>query len=163
MASPIIALTTASDDDFPFLVEVYASTRADVAALADWSAEEKLVFVSQQLDLQHRSYDLQFPGHTRALVVVDGVAAGRLYVHRTEDEIHVIDIALLPAFRGRGLGSRLLAGILAEGDRTGRPVTIYVEKPNPARNLYLRLGFVPSEHDQLYDFMRREPLTPGAG
>ena len=48
------------------------------------------------------------------------------------------DIALLPAWRGRGLGGRCLQALVDQG----RALGIQVELHNPARRLYERLGFV---------------------
>lgn len=48
------------------------------------------------------------------------------------------------AQRGRGLGRRLLRALLAEADARGiARVSLSVEEGNPARDLYLREGFVP--------------------
>jgi ribosomal protein S18 acetylase RimI-like enzyme len=54
----------------------------------------------------------------------------------------IVDVALLPAHRGRGIGTALLTPILDEAERTGRAVSIHVARENPARRLYDRLGFV---------------------
>ena len=76
---------------------------------------------------------------------VDGEPAGRLYVHRGESEIRIVDIALLPEHRGDGVGSALLRDLLAEADADGKRVTIHVERLNPALRLYERLGFAVAE------------------
>ena len=52
-----------------------------------------------------------------------------------------MDLALLRAFRGRGVGTTLLKQILAEGQRLGTSVTVHVEMFNPALRWYERLGF----------------------
>ena len=52
-----------------------------------------------------------------------------------------MDLALLPPFRGRGIGTGLLRGIFSEGDRACKRVSIHVEAFNPALRLYERLGF----------------------
>ena len=72
-----------------------------------------------------------------------GCPIGRLYIDRGEDDIRITDIALLPQFRGRGIG-RMLIGecILAEGRGTGKRVTIYVEHYNPSAP-FLRLTRLP--------------------
>ncbi len=59
------------------------------------------------------------------------------------DEIHVNNVAILPQFRGRGIGSALLRHVLAEGRRLGaRRATLEVRASNDgARRLYERLGF----------------------
>ena len=53
----------------------------------------------------------------------------------------MIDIALLPDHRGRGIGARLLRDVLHEATAAGLPVRLSVERSNPARSLYERLGF----------------------
>ena len=76
---------------------------------------------------------------------------------RWEKEIRLVDIALLPEHRGGGVGSAILHEILAEGKAAGKPVTIHVERFNPALRLYERLGFVPIEERGPYLLMQRAP------
>ena len=95
------------------------------------------------------------------MVLVDGMSAGRLYVDRTADEIRIVDITLLPEHRGRGVGQALLEPVLAEGERDGLPVTIHVERHNPALRLYARLGFeVVDDPGGIYLFLRRPARQP---
>src|SRR5260370_25781810 len=68
-------------------------------------------------------------------------AIGRRYGSRPREGMLVIGIALLPEFRGAGIGGALLRELLAEAAKTGRQVTIHVDKFNPALRLYHRLGF----------------------
>ncbi|HUP41984.1 MAG TPA: GNAT family N-acetyltransferase, partial [Thermoanaerobaculia bacterium] len=82
---------------------------------------------------------------------------GRLYVDRWKDQIRLVDIALLPEHRGAGLGRAILEELLAEGDRSGLPVTIHVELNNPALRLYRRLGFRHVDSNGIYYLMRWEP------
>jgi predicted GNAT family acetyltransferase len=69
-----------------------------------------------------------------------------------------MDIALLPDFRGAGLGTALLAGLFAEATAAGKTVTIHVEGFNPARRLYERLGFRQIGEHGVYHLME---WTPG--
>ena len=130
-------------EDRDFLVRVYASTRADDLALTGWSEEECEEFVRMQFELQDRSFAAAFPDAERSIVVDGDTPIGRLYVHRDEHEIRILDISLLPEHRGHGVGTALLREVLAEGERTTRPIRIHVSVFNPARALYDRLGFVP--------------------
>src|SRR5207249_2331165 len=127
--------------DGKFLYDVYASTRTEELSIVPWSEPEKATFLRMQFDAQHRYYQEQFATAAYDIILVDAQPAGRLYVDRLPDEIRIIDIALLPAFRNAGIGSKILRDLLAEGDYTGKPVAIHVEKMNPALRLYQRLGF----------------------
>lgn len=91
------------------------------------------------------------------MVLVDGEPAGRLYVARWAEEIRVMDIALLPPFRGQGIGERLLAPLLREGAEAGKTVSIHVEQTNRAMSLYRRLGFVEVGEHGVYRLMRWTP------
>ncbi|HEX5716519.1 MAG TPA: GNAT family N-acetyltransferase, partial [Thermoanaerobaculia bacterium] len=74
-------------------------------------------------------------------------------------EIRLIDISLTPELRGKGVGSALLRELMAEAEAAGKPLTIHVEKYNPAMRLYLRLGFKSIEDRGPYDLMEWKP-TP---
>ena len=93
------------------------------------------------------------------MILADGEPAGRLYVARWEDEVRIVDIALLPEFRGRGLGSELLRDLMAEADAVGKPLSIHVEMNNPARPWYERLGFRSEGEFGVYVLMRRAPVS----
>ena len=146
--------------DDAFLCRVYASTRADELALTDWDDAEKAAFVRMQFDAQRAHYAEHYTGTSHHVIEVGGEPAGRLYVARWTEEIRIVDIALLPQFRRRGVGGDLLRRLLAEGAAAGKRVSIHVEKFNPARRLYERLGFVPAADRGVYELMVREP--PGA-
>ena len=146
-----------TEDDLPFLFRVYAGTREEELAPLPWTAEQKEAFLRQQFEAQHAWWREHYARAAFDVVVVDGVAAGRLYVDRWPREIRIVDISLLPEHRGRGLGTRLLREIIAEGNAARKPVSIHVEIHNPARRLYERLGFVPVEENGVYLLMRRPP------
>lgn len=157
MSSDAVTRRPVNEDDLPFLLTVYGSTRAEEMAQLPWSDAQKSAFLSSQLEAQHAYYAEVFPSADREVLLVDGEPAGRFYVDRGEDEIHVIDIALLPPFRNRGIGAQLLGEVLAEGARAGVKVTIYVEKRNPAGRLYQRLGFDLIDQDDVYFLLAKEP------
>jgi GNAT superfamily N-acetyltransferase len=141
--------------DEELLRRVYASTRERELAVLPWDDAQKEAFLRWQFDAQTRWYGEQYASAARHVVVVDGEPAGRLYVHRCDDEILIVDIALLPEHRGHGIGTALLRDVLAEGDATGRRVTIHVERFNPALALYRRLGFSLVEDQGVYLLLER--------
>ena len=148
-------------DDLPFLAEVYASTRQEELAAVPWSGEQKAAFLKWQFDNQHLYYQQYYP--TCEFLVVEDMAEqradriGRLYVDRWPDQIRIVDIALLPAHRGRGHGTALVRSILDEGDASGLAVSIHVESNNPALSLYRRLGFEHVDTNGVYFLMRKKP------
>jgi GNAT superfamily N-acetyltransferase len=149
----------AGDEDFLF--SVYASTREQELAGVEWGASQTEAFLRQQFTAQHQWYTGQYDGASFHVVVVDGHRAGRLYVARWPEEIRIMDIALLPEYRGKGIGSALLADLTAEAAEAGKPLTIHVERFNPALRLYLRLGFTVAEDKGVYLLLARPPTSSG--
>lgn len=76
-------------------------------------------------------------------LILDGHDApvGWLQVTEQPDALMLSQIHLIPAARGRGIGTALLRDLLARGTRESRPVILWVLRNNPARRLYERLGF----------------------
>lgn len=142
-----------AETDRGFLEELYGSTRADEMAMLPWTDEVKQAFVRMQFQAQDTYYHEQFRDAEFSVMELGGRPIGRLYVDRRKDEIRVIDIALLPEHRGKGIGSRVMGSLLDEARKSGKPVRIHVEKNNPALRLYRRLGFAKIEDQGLYDLM----------
>jgi GNAT superfamily N-acetyltransferase len=159
--APTITFRPIGDDDQEFLGRLYASTRQEELAVLDWPQADKDAFLRQQFEAQHRYYQEVFSGASFDLILLDGEPSGRLYLDRRADEVRVIDIALLPRHRGKGVGHRLMQDILDEGQRVGKPVRIHVERNNPAMHLYRRLGFTEVEDQGVYFLMEWRPKMPG--
>lgn len=158
MPDPRVTFRPIAPDDMDFLLRVYRSTREEeLAMVVDWTDEQKDAFVRHQFEAQSVWYRDHYGGAQFDVVLVDGVPAGRLYVHRREREIRLVDITLLPEFRQGGVGTSLLRDLLAEGEVAGKPVTIHVEVFNPAMRLYERLGFSPIEERGPYRLMEWKP------
>lgn len=148
------------EQDLEILYRVYASTRTDELNQTDWDEEQKEQFLRMQFNAQHSHYQEHFGSAQFLLILEGGEPIGRLYVDRRPDEIRVIDIALLPEHRRRGLGGALMRDLLDEGRGSGRAVRIHVEKFNPALRLYRRLGFRAIEDQGVYLFMEWVPGAP---
>ena len=152
-----VSLRPVAEGDGEFLFRVYAGTRQEELALVDWEEAQKEAFLMMQFTAQQRFYSENYPVALFRIITLDGVSCGRLYLVRWDNEIRIIDIALLPEYRKQGIGSFLLEGILAEGRREGVAVTLHVEKFNPALRLYQRLGFSPVQDRGVYVLMERPP------
>ncbi|ETW95057.1 MAG: hypothetical protein ETSY1_32160 [Candidatus Entotheonella factor] len=160
MPYPGITFRPISDDDMPFLYEVFVSTRVDELAPLGWTDEQIDAFLRPQFHAQHTHYHAYFKGATYDLIVLDEQAIGRLYLYRTDTELRILDIALLPSHRQQGIGGVLLQDLLDEARAGQKTVGIYVEKFNPALRLYQRLGFREMEDTGVYYRMEWSAEAP---
>jgi len=122
-----------------------------------WDDATKRAFLEQQFAAQDAHYRGNYPGATLDVIELDGTRAGRLYVYRGPSDIRIMDIALMPEFRGRGIGTELLRGLVEEAAASQRKLSIHVEFNNPARSLYERLGFRPVSEEGIYLLLELEP------
>jgi GNAT superfamily N-acetyltransferase len=127
--------------DREFLVEIYVCSRTDAALLARLPVDERNAFLRRQSQLQDQAFGVRCGSEDHRIVQVGTVPIGRLYVERTAASIRVLDVTLLPEWRGRGFGRRLLESILAEATEARVGVVLQVVKGNRAERLYERLGF----------------------
>jgi ribosomal protein S18 acetylase RimI-like enzyme len=155
-----IRLRPARAEDEAFLYTVYAHTRTDELAALDWDQTQRDAFLRMQFAAQHRHYHTYYGDADYQLVLLNDQPVGRLYVARASDEILIIDIALLPAYRNVGIGSHLLLELLAEAEQASKPVRLHVETWNPARWLYERVGFRRIAEQGLYVLMEWLPVGP---
>ncbi|WP_299493324.1 GNAT family N-acetyltransferase [Acaryochloris sp. IP29b_bin.137] len=148
-----LCLRAITEADQPFLYQLYASTREEELAVVPWSEEQKQTFLAFQFNAQHTFYQSQFKDAYFWVIEQADLPIGRLYLDQRADEIRIIDIALMPGCRDRGIGTALLTAILAEGRAKQQPVRIHVEYSNRAITLYRRLGFMQIGGDDVYKLM----------
>lgn len=129
----------------PFLCTLYGSTRADELMRTGWPEATKSLFVVQQFSAQHGEYAQRYPDIERLIVERDGAPIGRCYLSMSGDSCHLIDIALMPGARGHGYGSALLSDLKSCAAAEHKSVTLSVVPDNPARRLYIRLGFLTTQ------------------
>lgn len=145
-------LATATDQEFMF--QVFTSTRPEMA-LSGWPAREIENFLRWQFRLQDSQYHQNYPDAAFEVVLVDGGPAGRIYRNRTEKALHLIELTLLPEFRGRGIGGRIFSDLVQEADRSSLLLTLQVEVSNAIEGYYRRLGFVEQEERGGYRWLAR--------
>jgi ribosomal protein S18 acetylase RimI-like enzyme len=152
-----VGLRPASAMDLPLLHRVYCSTRHEELRVLDWTMAEKAAFLQQQFDLQHRYYHEHFPEAQFCIIECAGQDIGRWYLDCKGSELRLIDIALLPEWRQRGIGSKLLRCLIDAADEGGRHILLHVEANNPVLALYARLDFEPLANDGVYVKLGRRP------
>ena len=143
-----------TDRDLPFLYQVYASTRTEELAPLPWSDDQKAEFLNQQFRAQHADYERNYSGADRLVVSLSGEPVGRLYLDRGDREYSVIDIALLPEYRSRGLGGAVMRDLIDEAARANG------QFQSMSKNSTRRCGFTGGSDSEttkdkgVYDLMR---------
>lgn len=156
IAEDVVTLRPVVPEDLEVLLAVYDAGRGRELDQVGWLPGQRDAFVRMQFQAQDRHYRANHRHASFDLIEVGGRAAGRLTVDRAENDMRVVDLALLPEFRGRGIGGMLLGRILGEAAANARTVSIHVEVHNPAARLYERLGFRPVAHLGVYRLLRWE-------
>jgi ribosomal protein S18 acetylase RimI-like enzyme len=146
-------------EDEPFLSKLYATTRDVEMALTGWDAAQQQAFLRQQFQFQTTHYRQHYGDASFQIILRDNAPIGRIYVHHGAREIRLMDIALLPEFRGSGIGGAILENLLREAARQQKTVTLHVERFNPALRLYQRLGFRAIEEHEINFFMEWRPAS----
>jgi ribosomal protein S18 acetylase RimI-like enzyme len=145
-----VALRPVTGADRDFLIGVYGSTRDEELSQVAWAEGQREAFVRMQFDAQDVEYRTRNPDGTFDVVQVGGRAAGRLYVDRRPGDVRIVDIALLPEFRGQGVGAHLIDRLMHEAAESGCRLSIHVEVHNRAAGLYDRLGFAVVAEQGIY-------------
>lgn len=152
-----VTLRQTDAGDEGFLLALFGAVRAGEFAALPEPVRDTLLPVQYQA--QKRQYEQAWPDADHCLILLAGAPVGRLWVARTSREIRLLDIALLPAHQGCGIGGGLVRLLVDEGNRQGLPLTLHVSKHNRAGRLYRRLGFRVTDDDGVYEFLRKEPVA----
>lgn len=152
-----ITLHPVTEADEEFLFSVYSSSRAEELARIPWNAEQKTAFLRMQFTAQKQHYAAEHPAATHEIISADGIPVGRIYLDRSREAFHILDITVLAEHRNGGIGSFVLRQVMGEAARTEKPVTIYLENFNPSRRLFNRLGFEQIEEKGFHLLLRKSP------
>jgi GNAT superfamily N-acetyltransferase len=165
--SDSIELRPVTADDQHFLVTVYKSSRGDDLRGLGWDEDRINEFLEMQYQAQ-RTFDQS--DHAQAIdqvILCSGKPAGRLLVDSGEDEIRCVDLALLPEYRNRGLGTFLVRKLQEQASASNKPLRLQVIRFSPALNLFERLGFSRTSETGTHFQMEWKPgsvksPTPGS-
>lgn len=154
-----IALRPVLPVDEPFLFAIYASTRSLELEQLPWDEAQKRAFLQMQITAQRQHYQAHYPSAQHLIILRGAEPVGRLWVDQQAEQIHLLDLTVLPPFRGAGIGTAVLSDLLAEAAGSGKAVTIYVESYNPSLRFFDRLGFGQAGQNGVHLLMRWQPPT----
>ncbi|MES2313261.1 MAG: GNAT family N-acetyltransferase [Pseudomonadota bacterium] len=136
-------LRAAEQPDLAFLRTLYETLRADDLASLEWPEATRRAFLDSQFAFQHHHFTTHFERAEFLVLQHHGDTVGRLYLLREPPRWLIVDIALLPAWQGRGIGTTLLQQLQQDAqDARTQGLALHVRLDNPrAHALYARLGF----------------------
>jgi ribosomal protein S18 acetylase RimI-like enzyme len=142
--------------DEQFLSKVYASTRDDLM-MTGLPPEQLRMLVEMQQRAQGQHYSANHPTSEHYIVCLEGEDIGRLIVERLDGALTLVDVALLPEFRRRGIGGAIISDLINEAASSQRAFVLHVIKTNPAVDLYQRLGCEITDDLGMHYRMERRP------
>jgi ribosomal protein S18 acetylase RimI-like enzyme len=158
-----IHLRPERDDDHDFRYRLFCYSRPPEFALllAPPAFEQIMRF---QFKAQTTSYRSEFPRASFDIVELGGRPIGRIVVDRPGTMVHIVDQAIVPELRNRGIGTAIMRALMDEAQAARLPVRLKVASSNdPSLRLYQRLGFAPIETVPLYIEMEWNPSCQEAG
>ncbi len=153
----MIQLRQAEEKDNLFIQKVYRTTREDELDLTNWPESQKQAFIMMQSTAQLAEYKKNYPGAAFQMIIYKKKPAGRFYTWENDNEIRLIDITLLPQFRGKGIGTYLLEELIKKSSKVQKKLSLHVDPHNPALKFYQRLGFIYIKNNGRHYYMERNP------
>jgi len=156
-----LAVTTRPmiEDDAMLLFELYASARAEELSRSGWATPQQRSFFRMQAQNQEQFFCRHHANLDRRTICINGFSAGRVLVDRGPDCFTIVDFGMLPSFRSRGIGTMVIAAVLADAAEAGVPVEMEIHRANVALRLARRLGFEVAHDDGDRVLLRWTPAT----
>jgi len=154
---PATQLRPATAQDGPFIAHLFKTARAEDFAAAALPAPVLDMLLEQQFLAQTRGYALQYPGAISLIALRHDEPVGRLILEATCRSWRLVDIVLLPSWRGQGIGGDLMEAVAraAQAGEADELCLAVLATNVAARRLYERLGFVETGQDDTHIAMAR--------
>lgn len=139
-------LRDARDSDFFFAETLYLGTMEPLLSeLGDWDQ-----------DKFRRQFREQFKARESQVITVDGRDIGFMQVVVAKTDFNIAQLHIVDGYRDQGIGTQIVADLVARAERDGKAISLSVPRNNPAIALYDRLGFRISRDDggSIIDMLR---------
>jgi ribosomal protein S18 acetylase RimI-like enzyme len=141
-----ISLRPARQEDEAFLFALFC-TSPEYAYLP---AEMRDQLLRMQYSAQRSAYGQEFPGSGYEVVLQDEERVGRFWVAGRDEDFYLVDVALLPEYRGKGIGSALINELQKHARNAGKAVRCSVSRFNSGSlRFHQRHGFVVDSEDEM--------------
>lgn len=153
-----ITYRLANQDDDAFLFDLFVQTRQSDFQNLSMDDNQKQMLLRWQYQAQSKSYFAHHPDLTHFIILNHGEPVGRFMFNESENDLHIVDIAVMPQTQNQGIGSAVIQKYIEYGKQTHKKVWLQVFKTNKAKHLYERMGFqITSENDLQYTMEWSEP------
>lgn len=149
MTVPTFTLRAAQEADVPFLLHLRET------AMDPYHRAAGVFQTPAEMEERVRSH-----WDEARVIEVGGEPVGLWKLWRQPEVWWILQVQLMPAHQGRGIGAALIRELIDEARAAGVALQLKVLKINPAQRLYRRLGFeIVGESDDGWE-MRAAALSP---
>lgn len=142
LRDPAIVLRPEREQDTAFLGGLFRTTAGRDLALMPIDEVMKESLLRMQFASQTATYRARFPAARFDIIEQGAVPIGRIVIDAGTTAGSIVDFALVPERRARGLGTAILAAVLERFARRQQPVTCQVLAGNePSLRMCRRVGF----------------------
>ncbi len=153
-----VMLRAARKNDNELLYQLFLSSRIELMqAVSACEQQQQDAFMRFQFNTQQAQYRKNYEDACFDVIVIEDKVIGNIYTVHRDGEIHLIDISLLPEYRSLGIGRALIQDLIDEARGIKKCVTLHVRQGNPAIHLYLGMGFVITDEQNIYKQMEWLP------
>lgn len=159
MSSDTITLRPTLPEDQPFCLHLFTLVKTEELQAWQWDETLRARLMHMQFAAHEQHFRQCRETVSDSIVSVEPAAQaiGRMVVLRGAG-LHLADLTLLPEFRSRGIGSRLISDLQAQAAGEGLSLRLQCNPGNPALHLYLRLGFQVIEPGVAHSLLEWRPL-----
>ncbi len=146
-----VRLRPSTPDDEPFLFSAFCAARCGDFIAAGCTGDHLDLILRMQFRVQQQAYQSRYPESAPDIILATDQQVGTWWVAETADEHRIVDIAILPEFRGKGIGSALVIRLIEKARQTGKPVRSSIAKSNGRSvSFHAHLGFQICGDDGVY-------------
>jgi len=146
------------DEDSEFLFSVYKSMRDWELAQTQRTVKEVEKFLRNEFQAQYDFYRTKFPDGRYDVITLGSKDIGRRILINDDEALLFADLTLLPEFRGKGLGRKIVEFAKDEAKKVGKVIRYFVRTGNePTKRCSVRFGFRQKPYDGDYDIFEWSP------
>lgn len=163
MSTDTITLRPSLPEDQPFCLHLFSLVKTEELQAWQWDEALRARLMHMQFAAHEQHFRQCREPVSDSIVLVEPVAGaaqaiGRMVVLRGAG-LHLADLTLLPEFRCRGIGGRLIGDLQAQAAGEELSLRLQCNPGNPALRLYLRLGFQVIEPGVAHSLLEWRPVS----